>query len=132
MNATQLSYLSVINTRFPVYIAYTKPGLKGPPPPSDDHDASLRYALRLGPPQPAELIIHATTIGAKDSDEDGPDYIVVQMEEELSLSYCFEPTRPRSEFVLFRYVSDQGDIGFLDEDDVLHWNGHAPTWRLIV
>jgi hypothetical protein len=134
MNATQLSYLSVINTRFPVYIAYTEPGPKCPPPPRADNNASLMYALRLGPPRPAELIIHATTTCAKDEEEDGPDYIVVEMEEELSLSYRFGPTLPRSEFVLFRYTGDQEDMGYLcdNREQVLRWNGHAPTWRLVV
>ena len=134
MNDAQWSKIRKDDARFCVYIAYTEPSPKGPPPPSRDRNASLTYALRVGPPRPAERIIHATTTCAKDEEEYGPDYIVVEMEEELSLSYRFGPTLPRSEFVLFRYAGDQGDMGFLcdNREQVLRWNGYAPTWRLVM
>ena len=134
MNDAQWSKIRKDDARFCVYIAYTQPGFKGPPPPSDDRNASMTYALRVGPPQPAERIIHATTTCAKDEEEYGPDYIVVEMEEELSLSYRFGPTLPRSEFVLFRYTGEEGEMGFLcdNREQVLRWNKYAPKWRLVV
>jgi hypothetical protein len=135
MNDAQWSKIRKDDARICVYIAYTRPGFKGPPPPSDDRNASMTYALRVGPPQPAERIIHATTTWAKYEEEEyGPDYIVVEMEEELSLSYRFGPTLPRSEFVLFRYTGEEGEMGFLSDnrEQVLRWNKYAPKWRLVV
>ena len=126
LDTSEWSRISALGAEFRIRISYTEIGPKAPLEP--DTHASPFHVFRLGPPRAAEVFVNATTCATFDAD---PNSILVEMDDELMISYRFGPTWPRKEFVLFRYSDGEGAMGFMGEDEVLRWGGYAPTWQLI-